>query len=67
MQFSNVQYVGSEASGFLSVELMVSGGTLSSPLNVTVTPSELSPPSAIGQFYNFYMMLCGHKLFDAIV
>ena len=50
MQFSRREYVGSEGGGFLSVEVVLSGGISSGPFNVTVNPSELFPPIAIGQF-----------------
>ena len=54
VQFSRREYVGTESSGLLSVELMLSGGIPSVPFNVTVISSELSPPSAIGQFLFLY-------------
>lgn len=50
MQFSRREYTGSEGSGFLSVVVDLSGGISSDPFNVTVNPSELFPPRAIGQF-----------------
>ena len=50
VRFSSTQYIGSEGNGFLPVELELSGGMSSSPFNVTVIPSEIFPPSALGQF-----------------
>ena len=56
VQFSRVEYVGSEANGFLPVVLVLSGGRPSRPFNVIVNPSELFPPSAIGQYNLLYLM-----------
>ena len=42
--FSHAQYNGSEATGLAIVTLELDGGTSSNPFNVTVTPSEQSPP-----------------------
>lgn len=50
MQFSSPQYFGSEADGFVAVDLVLFGGMTSSPFNVTINPSEMFPPSARGQF-----------------
>ena len=48
MRFSQEQYTGTEASGFVILSLELVGGTSSNPFNVTVTPSEQSPVSAEG-------------------
>lgn len=46
VRFMSRQYSGSEAVGFVSVTLELYRGTSAYPFNVTVTPSEQSPPSA---------------------
>ena len=46
VRFTQIQYFGSEATGFVMVTLELVGGTSSNPFNVTVTPSEQSPVSA---------------------
>ena len=48
MRFTQLQYTGSEATGFVMITLELVGGTSSNPFNVTVTPSEQSPVSAEG-------------------
>ena len=48
VRFTQRQYTGSEATGFVMVTLELVGGTSSNPFNVTVTPSEQSPVSAKG-------------------
>ena len=48
MRFTQAQYTGSEATGFVMVTLELVGGTSNSPFSVTVTPSEQSPVSAEG-------------------
>ena len=48
VRFTETQYTGSEATGFVMVTLELVGGTSSNPFNVTVTPSEHSPVSAEG-------------------
>ena len=48
VRFTQRQYTGSEAIGFVMITLELVGGTSSNPFSVTVTPSEQSPVSAIG-------------------
>ena len=48
VRFTQRQYTGSEATGFVMVTLELDGGTSSNPFSVTVTPSEQSPVSAKG-------------------
>ena len=48
MRFTQNQFIGSEAMGFVTVNLELTGGTSASPFDVTVTPSEQSPVSAEG-------------------
>ena len=42
-------YFGSEESGVVPVTLLLGGGTSSSDITVTVTPSDQSPVSAEGK------------------
>ena len=46
--FTQDQFTGSEATGFVLVNLELTGGSSVSPFDVTVTPSEQSPVSAEG-------------------
>ena len=48
VQFSDRTYSGTEASGFVNVDVALIGGTSATPFGVTVTPSEQSPVSATG-------------------
>ena len=48
VRFSHFQFIGSEATGFVEVDLELTGGTSSSPFNVTVIPLEQSSVSAEG-------------------
>ena len=48
------QFSGSEATGFVIVNVELHGGTSAYPFNVTVTASEQSPVSAEGNSYNVY-------------
>ena len=48
VQFTSTTYSGTEASGFVNVDVELIGGTSTSPFNVMVTPSEQSPVSAQG-------------------
>ena len=48
VRFTQTQYTGSEATGFVMVTLELRNGMSSRPFNVTVTPSEQSPVSAKG-------------------
>ena len=52
VEFASEQFVGSESSGFIEVIVRITGGSSSTPVTVTVTPSVLSPVSAMGrQFF----------------
>ena len=46
--FTSGQFTGSESSEFIEVIVRVTGGTSSSPITVTVTPTVQSPVSAMG-------------------
>ncbi|XP_065884189.1 uncharacterized protein [Dysidea avara] len=48
VEFSDTVYTGSEQSGVVRVTLVLRGGTSTSPISVTVTPSDQSPLSAEG-------------------
>ena len=48
VRFTQRQYTGSEATGFVMVTLELRNGVSSNPFSVTVTPSEQSPVSAKG-------------------
>ena len=50
VEFASGQFTGSESSGFIEVIVRVTGGVSSSPITVTVIPSEQSPVSAMGEF-----------------
>ena len=50
VEFASGQFTGSESSGFIEVIVRVTGGVSSSPITVTVIPSEQSPVSAMGKF-----------------
>ena len=56
VQFSRGTYSGTEASGFVNVDVILTGGTSASPFNVTVTPSEQSPVSAEGNIVCIIIM-----------
>ena len=49
VQFSQDRFIGSEASGFVMVNLELIGGSSASPFTVMVTPSQQSPVSAEGK------------------
>ena len=46
--FTSGRFVGSELSGYIEVTVRITGGSSSTPITVTVTPSVQSPVSAIG-------------------
>ena len=48
MEFTSAKFVGSESSGFIEVIVIITGGSSSTPITVTVTPSVQSPVSAMG-------------------
>ena len=49
VEFASGQFVGSESSGFIEVIVRITGGSSSTPITVTVTPSVQSPVSAMGR------------------
>ena len=51
MEFTSGQFVGSESSGFIEVIVRITGGSSSTPITVTVTPSVQSPVSAMGKWW----------------
>jgi len=48
VRFIQNQFPGSEALGYVPVDLELIGGTSANPFNVTVTPLEQLPVSAQG-------------------
>ena len=48
VRFTETSYNGSELSGVVDVDIELVGGTSTIPFDVTVTPSQQSPPSATG-------------------
>ena len=48
VRFEQRQFLGSEAMGFVMVDLELVDGTSASDFDVTVTPSEQTPVSAEG-------------------
>ncbi|XP_065893096.1 FRAS1-related extracellular matrix protein 2-like isoform X2 [Dysidea avara] len=48
VRFTETSYSGSELSGVVDVDIELVGGTSTIPFDVTVTPSQQSPPSATG-------------------
>ena len=48
VEFVSGQFTGSESSGSIEVVVRITGGTSNTPINVTVTPTEQSPVSAMG-------------------
>ena len=48
VEFTSGEFTGSESSEFIEVIVRVTGGTSSSPIAVTVTPTVQSPVSAMG-------------------
>ena len=53
VQFTSGQFTGSESSEFIEVIVRVTGGTSSTPITATVTPTEQSPVSAMGMYVVF--------------
>ena len=49
IDFAQMVYSGSEASGFIPVTLLLRGGTSSNDITVIVIPSDQSPVSAEGK------------------
>ena len=58
------QYMGSEADGFIAVNLEVVGGTFVNPFSVSVTPSEHSPVSAEGNNVMSIIICVEWRVFD---
>ena len=48
VQFSQISFTGTEASGFVLVSIVLDGGSSANLFSVTITPSEQSPVSAAG-------------------
>ena len=48
VEFASAQFTGSESSEFIEVTVRIADGSSSTPITVTVTPSEQSPVSAMG-------------------
>ena len=60
VRFTQDQFSGSEATGFVIVHVELHGGTSAYPFNVIVTPSERSPVSAEGNSI-MCIIMCGLK------
>ena len=60
VRFTQDQFAGSEATGFVIVNVELHGGTSAYPFDVTVTPLEQSPVSAEGNSI-MYIIMCGLK------
>ena len=56
VRFAHDIFNGSEASGFVLVNLELAGGTSASPFSVIVTPSEQTPVSAKGNHVYYYVL-----------
>ena len=56
VQFSQETFIGSEASGFVLFNLVLSGGSSAIPFNVTVTPIEQPFVSAEGNIVCIIIM-----------
>ena len=56
VEFESATYSAREGQG-LSVTLVLSGGTFSSDVVVSITPSEQRPVSAQGWLYTFFSAL----------
>ena len=54
--FTQDQFTESEATGFVTVNVELTGGSSAIPFNVTVTPSEQSPVSAEGNIVCIIIM-----------
>ena len=50
VEFASGQFTGSESSGFIEIIVIITGGSSSTPITVTVTPSVQSPVSASGKW-----------------
>ena len=48
VEFALAQFSSSESSGFIEVVVRITGGSSSTAITVTVTPSVQSPVSAMG-------------------
>ena len=62
MEFASGQFTGSESSGFIEVIVRITGGTSSTPITVTVTPSVQSPVSAIGTLIGHFYCVVHNQL-----
>ena len=49
VEFTSAQFSGSESSQSIEVVVRITGGTSTTPITVTVTPSLQSPVSAMGK------------------
>ena len=60
VRFTQNQFTGSEATGFVLVNLELNEGSSVNPFSVTVAPSEQSPVSAEGNsvYYNVLTEEC---------
>ena len=54
VDFAAGQFIGSESSGFIEVIVRITGGSSSTPITVTITPSVRSPVSASGNLSDDY-------------
>ena len=49
VEFASGQFSGTESSELIEVVVRITGGTSTTPITVTVTPSVQSPVSAMGK------------------
>ena len=62
--FTQPQFIGSEQTRFVTVNLELIGGTSAGPFSVTVTPSEQSPVSAEGNSVMCVLLCVDWRMFD---
>ena len=64
VRFTQEQFTGSEAMGFVMVNLELIGGSSANSFNVTVTPLEQSPASAEGNNVICVLLCVEWSVFD---
>ena len=62
--FTQSQFSGAEASGFVEVNLELTGGSSANTFNVTVIPSQQSPVSAQGNSVMCVLLCVDWRVFD---
>ena len=64
VRFTENQFIGSEATGVVVVNLELTGGSSANPFNVMVTPSEQSAVSAQGNSVMYVLLCVDWRVFD---